>query len=242
MPLMRYAGGKNAAGTWQRILNQIPPHATYIEPFCGSAAVLRKKRPAERSIAIDLDPRALAVLAGESSLPPNTLLLEECGIEFLETFAFTGDEFVYCDPPYLPETRVKRRLYDHEMSREQHERLLGVLLRLPCAVMLSGYRSALYARQLRRWRTDCFRVKTRGGTWATECLWMNYPAPAELHDPRFVGANYRQRENLSRQKRRWIARLGRMSAGQRQALLDAIREAGLLPGGTGGNGVGVLGQ
>jgi len=36
---MKYPGGKNSAGTYQRIINQIPPHNVYIEPFAESAAV-----------------------------------------------------------------------------------------------------------------------------------------------------------------------------------------------------------
>lgn len=28
----RYPGGKNAEGTWQWLLSQMPPHARYVEP------------------------------------------------------------------------------------------------------------------------------------------------------------------------------------------------------------------
>lgn len=50
-----YPGGKNGAGVYQTIINQLPPHDTYIEPFLGSGAVLRMKKPARASIAIDAD-------------------------------------------------------------------------------------------------------------------------------------------------------------------------------------------
>jgi DNA adenine methylase len=33
---MRYVGGKNHAGTYQRIINLIPPHRVYIEACAGS--------------------------------------------------------------------------------------------------------------------------------------------------------------------------------------------------------------
>jgi len=39
------------------------------------------------------------------------------------------------------------------MDEHQHGELLEVLRRLPCAVMLSGYRSALYDDLLGDWRT-----------------------------------------------------------------------------------------
>ena len=34
---MTYPGGKNGAGIYQRIINHMPPHETYIEAFLGSA-------------------------------------------------------------------------------------------------------------------------------------------------------------------------------------------------------------
>jgi hypothetical protein len=32
---MTYPGGKGGAGVYQMIINQIPPHRVYIEPFLG---------------------------------------------------------------------------------------------------------------------------------------------------------------------------------------------------------------
>lgn len=43
---MPYLGGKSQAGTYQRIINLIPPHDVYIEPFLGGGAIARLKRPA----------------------------------------------------------------------------------------------------------------------------------------------------------------------------------------------------
>lgn len=63
-----YPGGKNGAGVFQMIINHMPPHRVYLEPFAGGAAVLRLKRPAALSIAADRDPAAIeaaiAALAG----------------------------------------------------------------------------------------------------------------------------------------------------------------------------------
>lgn len=56
---MPYPGGKSGSGVYQRIINEIPPHDMYIEPCLGGGAVLRLKRPAARSIGIDLDADAL---------------------------------------------------------------------------------------------------------------------------------------------------------------------------------------
>jgi|SRR5689334_21883050 len=52
---MGYPGGKNSGGAYQKIINQIPPHTRYIEPFAGHAAVCRHKRPSLETYLIDAD-------------------------------------------------------------------------------------------------------------------------------------------------------------------------------------------
>ena len=88
--------------------------------------------------------------------------------------------------------------------------------------MVSGYWSELYGRELRGWNSAQFQTVTRGGTPATEWLWFNYPAPVELHDYRYLGENFRERERIKRKKRRWVARLERMPLLEKQALLSAL--------------------
>ena len=235
---MNYPGGKNADGVWQRIINQMPPHQVYVEPFLGSGAVLRRKRPAKWSIGIDRDAAAIAAFGEavpKAERPAGELLCCD-GVDWLQHFgeSFDGRELVYADPPYLPETRSRPEaaIYRFELDRAGHRRLLRVLGRLPCAVLLSGYRSKLYDQMLKGWRRLDFKVMTRGGP-KVQSLWANYPAPEVLHDSRFVGGGFRQRWNLTRQKRRWLARLEKMSPLQRQALLEAISEAGLADFGDG---------
>ena len=42
---------------------------------------------------------------------------------------------------------------------------------------------------------------TRGGRLATEWVWMNYPEPIALHDYRYLGEDFREREPIKRKKR-----------------------------------------
>lgn len=51
----------------------------------------------------------------------------------------------YADPPYLPEAR-RGDVYDHEMSYEDHERLIETLMNAKGGVILSGYDNKLYRR------------------------------------------------------------------------------------------------
>jgi hypothetical protein len=223
---MAYPDGKAGAGVYQQIINQILPHEIYIEPFLGGGAALLHKRPARSSICIDSDAALVAAWSLRDDLPPGAIV--SCGdaISFLATRLWQGNEFIYCDPPYLFETRAKKsKIYLNEFGDvDQHRELLQLLLSLPCPVAISGYWSSLYADMLATWRTISYTTRTRGGRTVREWLWMNYPEPPELHDYRYLGDNFRQRERLKRIKTRWLARLERMNALERYALLSTIEE------------------
>ena len=89
-------------------------------------------------------------------------------------------------------------------------------------VMISGYSSPLYAKELKKWNAAAYQTTTRGGKPVAEWLWYNYPRPVALHDYRFLGSNFRERERIRRQQKRWKGKLERMDTLQRQALLGAI--------------------
>jgi DNA adenine methylase len=218
---MSYPGGKGAAGVAQIIINQQPPHSHYVEPFLGSGAVMRAKRPAFWNTGIDLDAHAVTWFA-EWALDRNVSCNIDDGVQWLHDAALRPDALVYCDPPYLMETRRKQRaLYHCEFDEDDHWRLLRVLRGLKCMVQLSGYWSSLYAKRLEGWRCIRFQSMTRAGQ-REECLWMNYPEPAVLHDYRFLGRNFRERERIHRKTRRWIARLNSLPALERLAIYSEM--------------------
>lgn len=220
---MRYDGGKGAMGVAQWIINQIPPHRVYIEPFLGGGAVLRTKAPAGSSIAIERDTRALALWKGFHL--PDLHIIHGDALTWLKKFRPEGDEFIYCDPPYLRGTRIGAApIYRYELTDSDHERLLIRLIALRCSIAISGYASAMYSRILAGWRVSTFLATKRNHERAEEHLWMNYPEPIALHDYRYLGANFRERERIKRQKLRWARRLQAMSVLQRRALMATLAE------------------
>ncbi|WP_203415563.1 hypothetical protein [Candidatus Scalindua japonica] len=51
---------------------------------------------------------------------------------------------------------------------------------------------------------------------------MNYNIPVEVHEYRYLGNNFRERERIKRKTQRWTARLQSMPILERQALLSAM--------------------
>ena len=52
----------------------------------------------------------------------------------------TPDTCFYMDPPYVPETRKSQDVYKYEMTLQDHQDLVAMLLDVKGAVILSGYR------------------------------------------------------------------------------------------------------
>lgn len=229
---MRYPGGKNSGGAYQTVINQIPPHRTYIAPFCGSDPIARFKRPAEVSILIDIDRKAVVNFNRECRRRKlNLTALQGCGIEFLQSYEYAGDEFIYADPPYMVSSTLKRRhVYPYSLNDEDHIRLLRILKSVPAAVAvaIAGYENDLYASELEGWRRITYQSMTRGRRMATECLWMNYPAPAALHNYRYLGKDRTERQRIKRKAERWAAKLAKMPLLEKQALLAALAASGEL--------------
>jgi hypothetical protein len=228
-----YPGSKGQAGVWQRIIGQMPVHSWYVEPFAGSAQIFFRKRLAAHNVLIDVDAGVISSLRVAAASVISDAhgraavdVANRDGIGWLQCageWRHDPTMLVYCDPPYLLETRRSRRYYKYEMSDDDHAALLSTLADLKCLVMISGYPSDLYSCKLQDWRCLSYRTRTRGRT-VTECLWCNFPEPTTLHDWRYAGRNYRERLALNRLAARTVARLQAMPPRKQGFVLNAIEQ------------------
>lgn len=220
---MHYPGGK--AKTFHHVINLIPPHEVYIEPFLGLGSVMRAKKRATVEYGVDLDARALSL----SDLKKDGIrLFCEDGISFLDNYPFEGHEVVYCDPPYYPKTRKRKRVYRYDLSHDDHVRLLNSLTQLNAQIIISGYDNEIYRQYLRDWHVYTYLCKAHDGL-RKEYLWHNFPSPRQLHDYRYLGSNFRERQTIKRRLERIKRRLGELSEQERSFLLEWLAKFGRKP-------------
>lgn len=117
-----------------------------------------------------------------------SVVLEQCDAFALLKDIDAPETLFYLDPPYHPETRSqgnRRRgagyhVYKHELSIEDHERLIDAVHDVEGMVILSGYPHALYDEGLRDWRRVDRKAFADGGRARTECVWINPAAQRRL--------------------------------------------------------------
>ena len=261
-PAMRYHGGKWRLAPW--LLERMPAHTCYVEPFGGAAGVLLQKPRSYAEVYNDLDgdivnffrvvqnPENCARLVEVCTLTPyareefelaweettdpverarRVVIRAEMGfgsagatkghtgfridtkreygtsqhawVRYPANIAVVGrrmmgvvienrpaisvieahdasETLFLVDPPYVFNTRSldagKRGYYRHEMTDDDHLRLIETLKCVKGMVMLCGYPSDLYESQLEGWtreQTTSRASAARGTGMRTEVLWMN---------------------------------------------------------------------
>lgn len=221
-----YNGGKNTDGVYHTIINQLPPHSTYIELFGGSGAIIKKKKPAQSNLLVEIN---RAVCFTHHAQNPNRKYNVIMGdsLEIIKTghklFRGFKSTLVYCDPPYLLDTRRSQKpIYKYEFTREMHVAFLEWAVTCPCLVVISAYRNPLYDKMLTSWRRVDYNAGIRTGEKVVESLYINYPVPATLHEYTYLGKNRREREAIQRKIKNRTAALLRLPVYQREALLEAL--------------------
>lgn len=228
---MSYPGGKGSSGTAQQIINCMPPHERYIECFLGAGTIMRIKKPAMVNIGIDADKKPITTYQRKE----NEILLCTDTLSYLEEFEHESCEstLIYADPPYLPatlrrpkgSTRNSQR-YKVKFGVEAHQRLLEIANTLKCRVMISGYASAMYDRELvaPKWTRKTFKASTRNGM-KQEVLWMNFDptAIAERHDYKFIGDTFRRREVWKKRRQTIERKFDKLSMVEQSAMLELLQ-------------------
>ena len=92
------------------------------------------------------------------------------------------DTLFYLDPPYVHDTRKMTFTYEHEMSDEEHNNMIDILLKIKGKALLSGYDHKIYDRLVQNgWqRLSIGEYDKRSMSHNTrkakgeEIVWINY--------------------------------------------------------------------
>ena len=98
-------------------------------------------------------------------------------LELIRKFNY-DNVLIYADPPYLLNTRGGKQ-YRHEMDEQEHIELLAALKAHRGPVIISGYPSDMYDRELRGWSTVHKRSYNQNSDARTEVLWFNFEIDSE---------------------------------------------------------------
>jgi site-specific DNA-adenine methylase len=229
-PFKTYYGGKGADGTYQALINEIPPHDTLIIPFAGNCAVTRMIIPAAKTFLNDIDPTVYH--RWKKLLLPRFYFLYN--LDFREFFSVLIDSnifadkktYIYCDPPYMKVTRRSDKdIYNYEISEKDHVELLQLVKSFKCKVAISAYQNELYEQLLKKWRKVLYKNNTRHGV-VIETLYCNYEIEnGQLHDYSYLGKNYTDRQRIKRKIFNWTNRLKRLEPKESAAIVKSIYES-----------------
>jgi DNA adenine methylase len=249
-----YPGAKAQDVVWQQIINLFPPHRHYVELFAGSAQILRHKKPATGiNMAIDVDKsvadnysgmipkqaeyvtmNAFQVLRDMCSVKQKTqLAIQEISTPYFPdeppSWIFDRETLVYLDPPYPFEARrdKQRKLYGYELNDGDHRVLCNLIKSVRCMVAISTYPNDLYNDYLANWHYTDIQTANHGGP-AIERVYTNYKPGPLLHQYDFVGKNNMHRQILKRKVARYVGKFKAFSPIERNAIIEALTQQGLL--------------
>jgi DNA adenine methylase len=81
---------------------------------------------------------------------------------------------IYIDPPYPRPVRNKNKLYKHEMTDDDHIRLLEAVTGSKARILISGYDNTMYGTYLTDWHKDTRMTFDDASNKKTETVWRNY--------------------------------------------------------------------
>ncbi len=102
------------------------------------------------------------------------------------------ENFQYMDPPYISDTRINKKVYEKEMTKDDHKELVELLLNSKGKFVLSGYAHSIYKPlEKNGWHRSNIRVSCavsgKKRTSRTEVLWFNFVPKKESATFRMEG-------------------------------------------------------
>lgn len=111
----------------------------------------------------------------------NAVVENKDALELIQKYD-DNDVFFYLDPPYVQSTRRSNQKYMIEMSDEDHERMINLILKSKAKIMLSGYDNEIYNNLVENGWNRLELESPNSCSDATEYVWINYDIPHDTKD------------------------------------------------------------
>lgn len=111
----------------------------------------------------------------------NAVVENKDALEIIQKYD-DNDVFFYLDPPYVQSTRRSNQKYMIEMSDEDHERMINLILKSKAKIMLSGYDNEIYNNLVENGWNRLELESPNSCSDATEYVWINYDIPHDTKD------------------------------------------------------------
>lgn len=131
----------------------------------------------ERSYCVNVWNKMPDLLADAAIRLKQVQIENRPALELIKKFNY-DNVLIYADPPYLLNTRGGKQ-YRCEMNEQDHMELLAALADHKGYVILSGYPSEMYDRELSGWRKIEKRSYNQNSDARTEVLWFNFDPPQQ---------------------------------------------------------------
>lgn len=100
-----------------------------------------------------------------------TFIFNKLPLKIIKSFN-EENVLLYCNPPYLHETKVLKTVYSSDMSTDDHIELSHALNSFNGKAIISGYSSPLYNRLYKNWNIEKKVMTSKEKK--TEVIWKNY--------------------------------------------------------------------
>lgn len=134
----------------------------------------------ERSYCVGVWNKMPAQLAAAAERLKGVQIENRPALDLIKKFNY-DNVLIYADPPYLLNTRGGKQ-YRCEMDEQEHLDLLAVLSKHKAKIILSGYPSEMYDRELKGWNKIQKKSYNQNSDPRTEVLWCNFLAVPTLFD------------------------------------------------------------
>lgn len=214
---------RNIKRPYKLILNDINPDVVerWKEALLNSGFILRNEVTAE----IQREQFALDLIYIFEDARGDSMIHLFCGdaISQIKHFGTFENIVIYADPPYrMTDRRKSTKIYKYESSQKLHRDLLSLSKRILAKTIISSYKNEQYERALSKWSTHSFNAMTHGGV-AEETIFYNFDLnDIKLHDYRYLGQNYKDRERIRLKIARHTNKLKQLPIQERNAILEAI--------------------